>query len=252
MKLPINCMQCFHENGHPSFEFQTTEVRDDGLYCSTCEKGHKTLTVIQEQKFEVLFAVGTLAIKDGYPREAISSIAASLERFYEFFIKVICLKNNIEISIFDEAWKDVSSQSERQYGAYLFTHLIDKNVNSPTIDNAKPLIPNLSKNKTLNWREFRNSVVHKGYIPTTEEAIAYADIVFNHINEIIADLKLSASEFIQKATFHHLSRSQELAGEMITSTMSIPTPVSLTRNQEEQLSFRTILKQADNYRNFFR
>jgi hypothetical protein len=103
MKLRINCMQCFQEQGHPSFEFQPVEIRDDGLYESTCNKGHTTLTVIQEQKFEVLFDFGAMALIDGYPREAVTSIAASLERFYEFYVTVTCLKYDMDIAGFKAA-----------------------------------------------------------------------------------------------------------------------------------------------------
>ena len=89
MKLRINCMQCFQESGIPSDELMPVEMRDDGLYNVTCSKGHTTVNAIQEQKFEVLFDLGAMALLDGYPREAVSSIAASLERFYEFYVQVI-------------------------------------------------------------------------------------------------------------------------------------------------------------------
>lgn len=42
-------MQCFQENGHPSFEFHPVELNDTGLYTFTCNFGHETTTVIQQQ-----------------------------------------------------------------------------------------------------------------------------------------------------------------------------------------------------------
>ncbi len=71
------------------------EFRDDGRYEVTCPKGHKSVTILQQQKFEVLFDIGAYAIVDGYYREAVSSFTSSLERFYEFFVKAVLLNKGI-------------------------------------------------------------------------------------------------------------------------------------------------------------
>ena len=242
-------MQCFQEQGHPSSEFQPVEIRDDGLYSSTCSKGHTTLTVVQEQKFEVLFDIGAMALIDGYPREAVTSMAAALERFYEFFITVICLKYDIDIKTFQNTWKHVAAQSERQFGAYLFAYLIDhQGVEPPVIDNEKPEIEELSKSKTRTWKEFRNAVVHKGYIPSTSETLAYGNIVYHHMNELIQDLKDRSGKFIQKATFHHIARANEAAKGAVVSTMSIPTIVSLVRGEAQPESLEKALESLVEYR----
>jgi hypothetical protein len=54
-------------------------------------------------KFEVLFDLAANAIVDGYYREAIASFAASLERFFEFFVHVACLKQGVEEDVFEKA-----------------------------------------------------------------------------------------------------------------------------------------------------
>lgn len=249
MKLRINCMQCFQEQGKPSSDFQPVEIRDDGLYSSTCNKGHTTLTVIQEQKFEVLFDFGAMALLDGYPREAVTSIAASLERFYEFYVLTTCLKHNIDLAEFQKTWKHVANQSERQFGAYLFAYLIDHNGGeAPVIDNKKPNIDNISKNNIKTWKEFRNAVIHKGYIPSTPETVAYGNIVYLHLNELISDLKKRSSEYIQKATFHHIVRANQATNGKTVSTMSIPTLVSLARGEEPPESFERALESIAEYR----
>ena len=46
-------------------------------------------------KFELLFELGINALIDGYPREAVSSFASALERFYEFFCQVAALALSI-------------------------------------------------------------------------------------------------------------------------------------------------------------
>lgn len=78
MRLRTTCMECFRVDGKPSELANSVELRDDGLYQITCSRGHVTVTAIQEQKFEILFDLGAMALLDGYTREAVSSIAASL------------------------------------------------------------------------------------------------------------------------------------------------------------------------------
>ena len=65
MKLPMSCMTCFTEDGQPRTEMMLLELRDDGLYTSTCDRGHTTVTAIQEEKFEILFDVAAMALLDG-------------------------------------------------------------------------------------------------------------------------------------------------------------------------------------------
>jgi hypothetical protein len=242
-------MQCFQEQGQPSSEFQPVEIRDDGLYSSICGNGHTTLTVVQEQKFEVLFDFGAMALIDGYPREAVTSIAASLERFYEYYITVTCLKHNIDILNFQNTWKHVANQSERQFGAYLFAYLIDhQGEEPPVIDNIKPELEGISKNNTKTWKEFRNAVVHKGYIPSNDETLAYGNIVYHHLNELLQDLKKRSGEFVQKATFHHIARAHEAANGAVVSTMSIPTIIRLARGEAAPESFEKSLESLEEYR----
>lgn len=105
MKLLMPCMACFQELDHPTNEFVSLEFRDDGRYELCCSRGHNSVTVLQQQKFEILFDIGANAILDGYYREAVSSFTSSLERFYEFCIKVLCRKRGIQVDVFSKAWK---------------------------------------------------------------------------------------------------------------------------------------------------
>ncbi|RKR31632.1 hypothetical protein [Paraburkholderia sp. BL17N1] len=47
----------------------------------------QTLVDLRQQKYEALFQIGAYATEDGYYREPVSSFTASLERFYEFFVR---------------------------------------------------------------------------------------------------------------------------------------------------------------------
>ncbi|MGE8453641.1 MAG: hypothetical protein ACN6OP_24150 [Pseudomonadales bacterium] len=162
MKIITRCNQC-----DPQDEAALIEIGNENLHQVLCDKGHKFHLVLAQQKHEILFEVATHAIVDGYYREAISSFAASLERYYEFFIKVIAI--DWPAGQFASAWKHVTSQSERQLGGYIFVY---NNVfrTSPEI-----LSPKLT--------QLRNSVVHKGIIPSRSEAVTFGKEVAKLIND---------------------------------------------------------------------
>ena len=84
MKLPIVCAQCMRDDLQNATQIASLEFGDDGKYEVVCPKGHKSITLLQQQKFELLFDIGAYAIVDGYYREAVSSFTSSLERCYEF------------------------------------------------------------------------------------------------------------------------------------------------------------------------
>lgn len=233
MKIYINCAECFKIQGFPSFEFQKTEMTNDGLLSSTCSKGHTTLTMVQQQKFEILFEIAALALIDGYPRETITSTAAALERFYEYYIRLVCMKKKVNIEQFNELWeKNVNNQSERQFGAFLFTYFFDNNGKIPPLaDKLKPEIPDISKKDTKTWTEFRNNIVHKGYIPSLNEATCYMEIIFKYLNELINDIKVNYSQEMQSVTISHLDNlSKKNGNNHVISTMSMSTILNLNEN----------------------
>jgi hypothetical protein len=192
MKLFFPCLECAKETEKPSPSFVFLDIRNDGLYNFTCTKGHKTVIALQEQKFEILFEIGAQAILDGYYREAVSSFSASLERFYEFYVKVICSSRDINEEQIHNAWKEISRQSERQLGAFIYVYLIE------TGQTPKILSPS--------EREFRNKVIHKGKIPDKKEAIEYGQKVLDLIIPVLNDLKQSHEEQMHKMVSQHLKR----------------------------------------------
>lgn len=249
MRLPISCMECFRVDGHPSDVAISVELRDDGLYTATCPKGHVTVTAIQEQKFEVLFDLGAMALLDGYTREAVSSIAASLERFFEYYVLVVSLKHGITYEQFRNAWNPISSSSERQLGAFLFIYLLEnKKALEPLVLDAKPQLDGRSRGDTPAWSTFRNNVIHKGYIPSEAEVIEYGNLVYQFIYRLIGELKVSAAGSMDKATFHHLARGHGAAGGQQVSTMSVPTLISLVRAQGAAPHLRDALPGLEKYR----
>jgi len=218
-------MECFSIHGQPSDEFVSLDLTDDGIYAMQCSNGHTTLVSLQQHKFEILFDMGINALIDGYPREAVATIASSLERFYEFYIDVICIKHNVNQDLYEKIWKQVKKQSERQYGAYLFLNLIDNpnEIDILTIYDKSPA------GKQENWSTFRNKIIHEGYIPQQEEAFMYIDFVYQHICKLILKLKESNEEYLQTAISKHISRVHKKANGSMISFMSIATIISLSR-----------------------
>ncbi|MGR2942930.1 hypothetical protein ABMX92_18365 [Vibrio vulnificus] len=218
MKLPITCSHCMREDIASAGIIATVEFRDNGRYEIRCAKGHSSITLLQQQKFEILFDIGAYAIIDGYYREAVSSFTSALERFYEFFIKVVCSSKQIEWSEIQNTWKDVSNQSERQLGAFIFLHLLETG--------NKPILLSNSKIK------FRNEVVHKGKIPSREEAIEYGQAVLDVIRPLLLKLKQEYSESVSIATFQHLNQARNPSDQDLPhSTMCISTILSLSTGE---------------------
>ncbi len=249
MRLRTSCMKCLEVDGQPPELANSVELRDDGLYEVTCSRGHVTVTAIQEQKFEILFDLGAMALLDGYTREAVSSTAASLERFFEYYILVVSLKHGITYEQFSEAWAPISKQSERQIGAFLFFYLVEnKKPLEPLILEARPELDGRSRGDTPTWSAFRNDVIHKGYIPSAEEVIEYGNLVYQFTYRLIGELKASSSEFMTKATFHHLQRAQGADAGQAVATMSVPTLVSLVRAERPSRHLREALPGLEKYR----
>lgn len=177
--------------------------------------------------------MGLHAIKDGYYREAVANFSSALERFYEFFIKTICISRKIELAKVDKAWSNVSSQSERQLGAFVFLHLLEFN--------EKPNI--LSSNKEV---PYRNSVIHKGKIPTNKEAIWFGNVVLKLIQLTVKKLKTDYRD--SYATLFG-ERTDDLDPDVNVSHMTIPTPVSIISHAEhrENIDIETALSELYAY-----
>jgi hypothetical protein len=196
----------------------TVEFKDDGRYEIKCRKGHSSITLLQQQKFEILFDIGAYAIVDGYYREAVSSFTSALERFYEFFIKVVCTSKNIDWTKTQEAWKEVSNQSEKQLGAFIFLHLQETG--------SKPTLLSNSKIK------FRNEVIHKGKIPSKEQAIGYGQSILDVVRPLLKKLKEDYSDAVGTVTFQHLSNTRNPSDDgLAVSTMCISTILSLSSGE---------------------
>ena len=174
MRIQINCITCSNNGSKEASSYvrysRLCSIRDDGIYEFKCPEGHQSLTVLRTPKHEVLFTIASNALLDGYLRDAVASFAASLERFYEFAIRVICREKGISQQEFEKCWKSISKQSERQLGAFTMLWFVE--MGDP---------PNLLSNKMV---ELRNQVIHQGKIPTYQNCIEFGQAVIDVISPI--------------------------------------------------------------------
>ncbi len=217
MRLPIVCPQCMKDDVGSAHPFTTMEWQDEGRYEIACPKGHTAVTILQEQKFELLFDIGAYALIDGYYREAVSSFTSSLERFYEFFITAAFLEKGIDAALFSKTWKLISNQSERQLGAFILVYLAELHKT-----------PMLLSQKSI---EFRNAVVHKGTIPSRERAIEYGQEILDQVRPAFRQAKERCPKGVRAAIFQHMMQSRRTPGE-VSGTMTTPTIISLSRDDK--------------------
>lgn len=243
MKLLIPCNQCFQDSltkmpGSPLnvlSAMHIREVRDDSRYEVVCSHGHTSLAVLQEQKYEVLCEIGAHAILDGYYRESVASFASGMERFFEFSIRVLSRASGVDGPVVQTCWKKVSSQSERQLGAFIFLWAA-----------RFRQVPILLGGKSV---ELRNDVIHKGRIPTRAEAIRYGNEVVNTIRENLRLLKDSCPEEIQDEVFAHLRNGRGPAKGAV-GTVKVLTLVSLTASQSDEKDLESYLESLRERRAF--
>ena len=173
MKLLVWCAQCGDEGVID--DLGVVPLNASGLYRFACPNGHVTHTILQERHYDVLAEVALQGIVDGYPREAVSSFAASLERFMEHYVRVVLSHEGTPLEVIEAGWKHVSNQSERQLGVFAGLYV--------SLNSKWP--PFLAQK----WMKFRNEVIHKGRIPTEDEAVTYGQAIVDFIEPLLRDLQ---------------------------------------------------------------
>ncbi len=137
MKITCYCIHCSMETPGQVHQASYLQVQDNGVYEFECSNGHKSITVVQATKFEILFEIGCRALFDHYYREAITSFSSARERFFEFYLRVQASKHQISTKDFNSMWKLMASQSERQLGAFLAQYLLITGTPFPYMDDKK-------------------------------------------------------------------------------------------------------------------
>lgn len=177
MKFTATCPHC-----HATFQ---TEYLDSGvhdLHCPHCRE--RFVLFIRKHRFEMLFDLGTRALVDGYAREAVVNFAAALERCFEFYLRSALLerfaREHRELGDvtreLDATWKLLVSQSERQLGAFAAAYLAREG-RAPEFLTPQGM-----------GSDFRNRVIHRGYLPRESEVQEYAARLFALMNRLLEEL----------------------------------------------------------------
>ena len=189
MKIFTICSQCLKIHLEKGAKYGETnavnlQINDGGIHPFTCMFGHKNAIINYDEKFETLFESAAYAIDDGYYKEAVSSIASSLEALYEYSIKVLLLSSQLEMKQIRETWKNISQQSERQLGAFIMLYFREFGTCPPVLNQQQV--------------EFRNRSIHKGYFPNIKEVKEFGEAILKIMFQILIMLRTNIKEGIKK------------------------------------------------------
>jgi hypothetical protein len=195
MKLLMSCSECLQELisegvrlGSQAFEdrqwVEFIDVNDQGVYSTTCPEGHKVICGLSNRHYELLFDRAACAFVDGYYREAIATFASALERFFEFYIRVVARHSGIVDSALTDFWRPLGNRSERQLGAVYFAYVIQN----------KRAFPYAHQK----MEELRNNVVHKGLFATQTNAFEFGEYVYDTIWALLEELQKASKEALDK------------------------------------------------------
>jgi len=213
------CMECFKKLGRPSFEPFWVPYYNDRIGYMECSQGHKSALLLQSQKFEVLLESGANALAAGFTLEAASTFSAALERFYEFCLQVISDHGKMGTDTYKEMFDSMARQSERQLGAFMALH-------------AAELGTAYRPNEKIT--EFRNKVIHKGQIPTPEEAHEFCGKVYAEIFRVHETLAQNFKSAVQNVVSLDLKmRSEQIPKGMPASTTTGTTFFNLAYAQNK-------------------
>jgi hypothetical protein len=198
MKHYTICFECKNLSSN-NYNYSIGEVDADLIAVCTCKHGHKTVVRITHNLCDVIYSSAVLAFVKDCLSESVMSFAASLERAFEMFTKITLFTEGIQYELVDEFWKEISKQSERQYGAFCSQYL--KTFKEPWKANKKQI-------------EFRNKVVHKGHIASQKEVTEYAEYITESLYKI---LKCLHSNFDNESTeyyFHEKLKTKDKVKEL--------------------------------------
>lgn len=196
MKLEFHCWKC--AEGTPGRRV-TAPFDEDSLYRFQCAQGHVHEIVLAQMRFEVLAETAMQALVDGYYRDAIASFATSLERVYQFYCEVVSCNKGVDAARFAATWKSVAMQSERQLGMFIGLFQAENGI-APTLL--------AQKHVTL-----RNNVIHRGLLPTEDEAIEYSQAVVDLVQPLLNAMMPRYTTDIEAVIDHHAATARRADGD---------------------------------------
>jgi len=221
MRYHFLCNECVEQGkGHGQFTAHVSP-NNEGIYQVNCPNRHYFSVDILSHHFQVLFENGIHALSDDYYIESFVSFVTSHERFMEYFLNVVLKSNEVSGLEFNNTWKELAKQTERQIGAFYLTYLQEFKEKPSQLSNKN--------------RELRNSVIHKGYLPTKEDCINFGDNVLEFIRPIINQLKIGKKyekELISSVNHTGNFDNKELIHHYVPyQIFAINRPINLTENK---------------------
>ena len=201
MKLLVTCPLC--REAAP----QHALLRDDGAADVECVNGHSFVVVSRHAKYEILFESASLALLEGYPREAAFGFCSSLEQFYAWFLQEVTQfrpsddsgtlsMDLVDKCEHDKTWRLVSAQSQRQLGAFFFSYLSFTGRAYSFVD--------------LKWlTTMRNKVVHQGLLVTPGDAKSLGEKVWKEIRRLEDELVDQITTPVDDELHSRIDRIQE-------------------------------------------
>ena len=242
IKFYIPCLVCQQKTGIPNFVFKQEALNDEFCFLTTCSKGHKSITVLQNERFQLLFDMACNAYLNGDYKDSVTNAASAVERFHEYFIKVVELAPFTEshdlyfqhYNKFLKIWKQVDNQTERQTGGFLMLYFCVFN----------DLPPKYLDNNTAG---FRNKVVHKGHLPKQDKTLEYLEKCYMYMLEIIGLMRTKYNEsMLCLALCENKIKAEKMnsALNLPVQTIAANSVINLNGNPEElnKISFETALK----------
>jgi hypothetical protein len=225
MRIRVWCEMCSEKGGFRHGRQSQFAFRTDSVYRYTCERGHKTVIVFQQQLFEVLSEAAIQELADGYYREAIGTFVSCLERFYEFYWRTMAVADNISEEEAEKTWKLVSCQSERQVGMFVSAYLAH--------EGSAPKLLSVSST------ERRSNVIDRGLIPTEEEAVSFGQEIFGLVDPIIELINFKYAQALHTMRSRHVKEAMAAANCAEDESMSVPsspTPLSFWHRSPRTMS----------------
>lgn len=207
------------------------ELNDAGIFSGKCNNGHEISLIIQNPKFEILFDLCIISLIDGYTRESVSGLIASYERFLEFSSLIFLRKLN-PTSELNGLLFEKMKLSERQVGAFSALYV--------ACLNEEPILLN---NRAS---QFRNDVIHNGYIPTKEEVISFGNKILEVILPLMNRLKKEYTKEIREYTMESImSKSKQITPGKQNTTMCMATCLGLFNSDDNTKNISEMILQMD-------
>jgi len=237
MKHYTLCTRCFKEKP-VSHTWAVGEIQSSLVAICTCPKGHKTIDGLMHDLMDVLYTSGVHAYLNDCFSESVMSFAVSLEQSYALFIRAVLLREGVSLESIDELWKEIGNQSERLYGAFCsqFLRITCKSwkVNQGMI-------------------KFRNKVIHKGYIVTSNEAKRFAEYITKCHFIILNILKKDFSDECKKIFFYQKEQNSTNVDKIMKDNpgalfvaSAYPSLLKWNNSEIKNLNFSNILVEYKN------